>query len=64
MPLLVWANLSTSLLLLPVAVAANFAGVWLVRRTPTTVFYRIAYWLILAISVALTWLGAAALLRG
>jgi uncharacterized membrane protein YfcA len=55
-------NLSTSLLLLPIAVAANFAGVWLVRRTPTTVFYRIAYTLLLMISVALLWQGVSQLL--
>jgi uncharacterized membrane protein YfcA len=55
-------NLSTSLALLPVAVAANFAGVWLVRRTPTSVFYRIAYTLLLMISLTLLWQGCAALL--
>ncbi len=55
-------NLSTSLALLPVAVAANFAGVWLVRRTPTTVFYRIAYVLLLMISLTLLWQGCAQLL--
>jgi uncharacterized protein len=48
-------NLSTSLALLPVAIAANFAGVWLVRRTPTEVFYRIAYGLLLMISLTLLW---------
>jgi uncharacterized protein len=55
-------NLSTSLALLPVAVAANFAGVWLVRRTPTEVFYRIAYTLLLMISVTLLWQGFSHLL--
>jgi uncharacterized membrane protein YfcA len=55
-------NLSTSLLLLPIAIAANFAGVWLVRRTPTTVFYRIAYTLLTMISVTLLWQGCAELL--
>jgi len=58
------ATLATSALLLPLAVATNFAGIWLVRVTPVEVFYRISYWLVLVISVALTWLGAAALLRG
>jgi uncharacterized membrane protein YfcA len=57
-------SLATSALLLPLAIATNFAGIWLVRVTPVEVFYRIAYWLILAISLALTFLGAAALLRG
>ena len=58
------ATLATSALLLPLAVATNFAGIWLVRVTPVEVFYRIAYWLVLVISLALTGLGAAALLRG
>jgi uncharacterized membrane protein YfcA len=55
-------NLSTSLALLPIAVTANFAGVWLVRRTPTEVFYRIAYVLLLMISVTLLWQGVSELL--
>ena len=57
------ATLATSALLLPLAVATNFAGIWLVRVTPLEVFYRVAYWLVLVISVALVVLGAAALLR-
>ena len=58
------ATLATSALLLPLAVATNFAGIWLVRMTPVEVFYRIAYWLVLVISLALTAQGAVALLRG
>jgi uncharacterized membrane protein YfcA len=50
-------NLSTSLALFPIAVAANFAGVWLVRHTPTEVFYKIAYTLMLMISLTLLWQG-------
>src|SRR4051812_7803004 len=50
-------NLSTSLALFPVAVAANFAGVWLVRHTPTEMFYKIAYTLMLMISLTLLWQG-------
>ncbi len=56
-------NFATSVALLPVAVGANFAGVWLVRRTPTGLFYQIAYVLLFAISVALLWQGGAGLLR-
>ncbi|MCO5129914.1 MAG: sulfite exporter TauE/SafE family protein [Xanthobacteraceae bacterium] len=52
------ANFVTSLALLPVAVAANLAGVWLVRKTPTGLFYRIAYVLLFVISAALLWQGA------
>jgi hypothetical protein len=58
------ASLATSALLLPLAIATNFAGIWLVRVTPVEVFYRIAYWLVLVISLALTGLGTAGLLRG
>jgi hypothetical protein len=35
-----------------------------VRVTPVELFYRIAYWLVLVISIALTWLGTFGLLRG
>ena len=46
-------NFLTSLVLLPLAVAANFLGIWLVRITPTEPFYRVTYLLMFAISVAL-----------
>jgi uncharacterized membrane protein YfcA len=55
-------GLGTSAMLLPVAVATNFFGIWLVRITPTDLFYRIAYWLVLAISLALLWQGGKSLL--
>jgi uncharacterized protein len=55
-------NMATSLVLLPIAVAANFAGIWLVRRTPTELFYRIAYILLLIISLVLLWQGISAVL--
>jgi len=57
------ANFSTSLALLPAAIAANFAGVWLVKRTPTRLFYQIAYGLLFVISAALLWQGLSGLLR-
>jgi uncharacterized protein len=50
-------NFATSLALLPLAVAANFLGIWLVRRTPTEPFYKITYLLMFGISVALIWQG-------
>ena len=56
-------NFATSVALLPIAIAANFAGVWLVRRTPTGLFYQIAYALLFAISVVLLWQGFGGLLR-
>jgi uncharacterized protein len=54
-------NFATSIALLPLAVAANFFGIWLVRRTPTEPFYRITYLLMFGISLALIWQGAASL---
>lgn len=56
-------NLSTSLVLLPLAVVTNIAGVWLVRRTPAEAFYRIIYLLIFLIGLQLIYSGAAAALR-
>jgi uncharacterized membrane protein YfcA len=54
-------NFATSMALLPLAVAANFTGIWLVRRTPTEPFYRITYLLMFSISLALIWQGWTAL---
>lgn len=50
-------NFATSLVLLPLAVAANCLGIWLVRRTPTERFYQIACLLMFLISLALLWQG-------
>ncbi len=50
-------NLATSIALLPLAIAANFLGIWLVRKTPTELFYRITYVLMFAISFTLIWQG-------
>jgi len=57
-------NLATSALLLPFAIATNFLGIWLVRRTPTGLFYRIAYVLMFLISVELMRSGVLGVLRG
>lgn len=57
------ANFATSMTLLPVAIAANFAGIWLVKHTPTGLFYRIVYVLLLLISLALLWQGVTELMR-
>jgi uncharacterized membrane protein YfcA len=56
-------NLATSLALLPLAIAANFLGIWLVRVTPQDLFYRIAYILVLVVSLLLLWQGFSDLLR-
>ena len=50
-------TLATSLALLPLAVATNFLGIWLVQKVSTEQFYRIAYLLMLLISLALLWQG-------
>ena len=50
-------TLTTSLALLPLAVCTNFLGIWLVRKTSTEQFYRIAYLLMLLISLTLLWQG-------
>jgi uncharacterized membrane protein YfcA len=46
-------NLAVGALLLPAAMVANYAGLWLVRRTPTELFFRIAYVLMFLISIEL-----------
>lgn len=57
-------NFATSLVLLPVAMVANFAGIWLVRTMPTEVFYRITYVLLLVLGSVLLWQGISHLLLG
>src|SRR6266852_2516066 len=56
-------NLAIGVLLLPVAVASNYAGIWLVRKTPAEMFFRIAYLLMFVISVELIRGALAQLLR-
>jgi len=51
-------NLSTSLALLPIAVAANFTGIWMIRVVTTAQFYRATYALLLVLGTALIWQGA------
>ena len=57
-------NLMISLTLLPLAIAANFLGFWLVLRISTELFYRISYALIFLISAAIFAQGVTGLLRG
>jgi uncharacterized membrane protein YfcA len=56
-------NIATSAVLLPLAVASNFLGFWVMRRTPTEAFYRISYVLMFVISLALIWQGTAGILK-
>lgn len=46
-------NLLTAAALLPVAVVATFAGVWLVRRIDGERFYTIIYWLMIFVGTIL-----------
>ena len=57
-------NFATSAVLLPLAIAANVFGIWLMHRTSIELFYKIAYLLVFFISLALIWQGAHAILRG
>ena len=46
-------NLLVGLALVPIAVASNYAGIWLVRRVSTEAFFRIAYVLMFVIAIEL-----------
>ena len=46
-------NLAVGAALIPVAVLTNYAGIWLVRRTPVDLFFRAAYVLMFLIAVEL-----------
>jgi uncharacterized membrane protein YfcA len=46
-------NLAVGTALLPAAVISNYAGIWLVRRTPTERFFRIVYFLMFLIAIEL-----------
>ncbi len=46
-------NLLVGLTLVPIALLANFVGIWMVRRVSTELFYRIAYVLMFIIAVEL-----------
>ncbi|HXF89491.1 MAG TPA: sulfite exporter TauE/SafE family protein [Xanthobacteraceae bacterium] len=48
------AGLATSFVLFPLAIASNFFGIWLVRVTPTALFYRITYLIVFLLSLELT----------
>ena len=56
-------SLMISAALMPLAIASNFLGFWLVQRIPTGPFYRITYWLMFAISAVLLVQGAVGLVR-
>ena len=57
-------TLLTSALLMPLAIATNFFGIWLVRRVRTETFYRIAYALMFLISLELIRSGVVGIVNG
>jgi uncharacterized membrane protein YfcA len=57
-------GLGTSLVLLPLALAANQLGFWLVRITPQERFYRIMLIIMFVLAVALLYFGAGDIMRG
>ncbi len=42
---------------MPLAIAATFAGVWLVRRLDSARFYTLVYLLMIALGTRLVWQG-------
>lgn len=54
--------LATAGVLLPLAIASTWAGVWLVRRVPAEGFYRVIYVLLVAVGGKLVFDGARGLL--
>jgi hypothetical protein len=57
-------NFSTSLTLLPIAVLANFAGIWIVKNLPTPQFYRVTYILLFILGLVLLWQGGSHMSQG
>jgi len=57
-------GLGTSLALLPLAIATNLLGFWLVRVTPQEIFYKITLILMFLISLELVRSGMSEIVRG
>lgn len=51
------ANMKVAVMLMPIAAAAVFAGVWLVKVLPDKLFFRLVIWALLILSVQLLWTG-------
>jgi uncharacterized membrane protein YfcA len=49
------ANLKVAAVLTIPAVISVFLGVWMVRRLPTTLFFRLVVWALLLVSLKLLW---------
>ncbi|CAH1662534.1 MULTISPECIES: sulfite exporter TauE/SafE family protein [unclassified Chelatococcus] len=50
-------NLSTALVLFPLALVSTLAGIWLVRRVSGEQLYTVIYWLLLPVGAMLVWQG-------
>jgi hypothetical protein len=57
-------NVLAGLALVPIAVVANYAGIWLIRRTSNELFFRIAYGLMFLVAVELMRSSLVELWRG
>ena len=57
-------GMMTSVALLPLAIATNQLGFWLVRRTPQKVFYQVTLALMFLIAIALVRSGVGEIWRG
>ena len=55
------ANLQSALVLMPLAIASTWAGVWLVKKVDAVNFYRVIHILMLVVGAKLVWDGTAAL---
>ncbi|MEI8145186.1 MAG: sulfite exporter TauE/SafE family protein [Alphaproteobacteria bacterium] len=55
-------NLATAAALLPLAIVSNLFGIWLVRRVPAELFYRMIYALTFIVGVALSISGLRSML--
>jgi hypothetical protein len=51
-------NFAISASLFPIAIAATFGGIWLVRRVQAAIFYKIVYGLTFVLGLKLIWDGA------
>lgn len=51
-------NLTTSVVLMPLAPVGILLGVWMIRRLPQALFYRLAYALLMLVGAKLLWDGA------
>ena len=50
-------SLKVAVILMPIAAAAVFLGVWAVRRLPESLFFQIVTWSLLLIGMELIWKG-------